>query len=406
MLLLPLLRKTLGRIKFLHVVRDGRDVSFSRNTSPVSKFYTSFYRDATNKLQSIQATGVDQLSNSSVSVIQAMQLWNDWNRQVWDWESRTSRDENNNFDFLVLRTEDLLLSPETKFESLVKLADFVGSPLTTDELCCLSRQAVVDMGQSAMNDKRTSHRDRFWLSPPDTDGHSGWRGQPSKNDADHEEAIMNYLDDPSDITLQDVALESERKALNLALEKRPQLFQKIQQARKDNFATHHHHEEKFRKGTVTALKQQQHHQQRSRDKISGGTWASGLGRVWAGGSAGRGSTTVQHPPVRRRLHETRNKNRNLEDASERFREIVDRKEAGNHMRGRGHKEPQRRRRQTPEMVLQRYGKWKSALEGRPELSRILHEEGSDALRIFGYEPPRRFADLPPNGLPNCPATCP
>ena len=137
MLLLPLLMQTFGRIKFLHVIRDGRDVSFSRNTSPVSKFYQSYYRNALGKVNSIK-----EAQPGSVKVIEAMQLWNDWNRQVWDWERRNA--DGINFDFLVMRTEDLL-SPETKFESLIKLADFVGSPLTTNDLCCLSRQAVVDL---------------------------------------------------------------------------------------------------------------------------------------------------------------------------------------------------------------------------------------------------------------------
>eukprot|EP00977_Amphora_coffeiformis_P028782 scaffold37050_cov199-Amphora_coffeaeformis.AAC.4 len=406
MLLLPLLRKTLGRIKFLHVVRDGRDVSFSRNTSPVSKFYTSYYRNATDKLDQIQVhSGGVQSSNASAKVIQAMQLWNDWNRQVWDWERRAAEDKDNNFDFLVLRTEDLLLSPETKLESLIKLADFVGSPLTTQELCCLSRQAVVDMGQSGvgMNGKRTRHRGALGVSQPDADDYSVLRGQPNDIGGDDEEAIVDYLDDPSDITLEDVALESERKALNLALEKRPQLFQRIQQARKDNFATHHHRNEKLRQGIIMA----QHQQQPPRDSNFQDSLANGLRQIWGGESEGNGHTR-RHPPVRRRLLETTNGNVEsvYDDVNERVTELVERKDAGDHARGHGHKEPRKRRRQTPEMVLQRYGKWKSALEGRPELSRILHEEGGEALRIFGYEPPRRFADLPPKGLPLCPASCP
>jgi hypothetical protein len=43
-------------------------------------------------------------------------------------------------------------------------------------------------------------------------------------------------------------------------------------------------------------------------------------------------------------------------------------------------------------VVQRYGKWRSELEGKPQLSDLLHKEGYQGLNSFGYEPPRRFAD--------------
>ena len=46
MLVLPILRHVYGKIKFLHVVRDGRDVSLSKNKSAVQKFYHVFYKDA------------------------------------------------------------------------------------------------------------------------------------------------------------------------------------------------------------------------------------------------------------------------------------------------------------------------------------------------------------------------
>lgn len=51
------------------------------------------------------------------------------------------------FDFIVVRSEDLV-DPEQKFETFVQLADFVGSPKTVEEICCLSRKDAVDLGQS------------------------------------------------------------------------------------------------------------------------------------------------------------------------------------------------------------------------------------------------------------------
>lgn len=125
MLLLPIFLETFGRIKFLHIVRDGRDIALSQNTSPVDKFYKTFYTHAGEKIQRLRGT-------TNGKEVEAMQLWNDWNSQVLEWERRNA--DGRTFDFLVIRTEDLL-SPETKFENLVKLADFVGSPRTVNELC-------------------------------------------------------------------------------------------------------------------------------------------------------------------------------------------------------------------------------------------------------------------------------
>lgn len=61
-----------------------------------------------------------------------MQLWNDWNTQALEWEQAHERGDD--FDYIVLRSEDLI-NPETKFETLVRIADFVGSPMTREEIC-------------------------------------------------------------------------------------------------------------------------------------------------------------------------------------------------------------------------------------------------------------------------------
>ncbi|CAB9497326.1 expressed unknown protein [Seminavis robusta] len=142
MLLLPFLREVFGPIKFLHVVRDGRDVALSANQSPVKKFYNSYYKQPGDPLVNVSLAQNDTNMN-----VYAMQLWNDWNSQVLAYEKDNVGKD---FDFLVMRTEDLL-NPETKFSSLQQLAHFVGSRNSLEELCCQSQQAVVDMGQSTSN---------------------------------------------------------------------------------------------------------------------------------------------------------------------------------------------------------------------------------------------------------------
>ena len=144
MLLLPFLREVFGPIKFLHVVRDGRDIALSSNQSPVKKFYSAFYgKESLGEGLSSDAT-IDTNNTELMSVL-AMQLWNDWNLQVLEYEKAHANDAD--FDYLVMHTEDLL-NPETKFQSLQQLAHFIGSPNSLTEMCCQSQQAVVDMGES------------------------------------------------------------------------------------------------------------------------------------------------------------------------------------------------------------------------------------------------------------------
>lgn len=126
MLLLPLLKEVFGPIKYIHVVRDGRDVSLSNNQSPVLKFYNSTYSDAQTRRQKY-SRGL----NGTEPVL-AMQLWNDWNTQALQWEQAHATDSD--FDFMVMRSEDLI-NPERKFETMLRLADFVGSPMTKEEIC-------------------------------------------------------------------------------------------------------------------------------------------------------------------------------------------------------------------------------------------------------------------------------
>ena len=137
MLLLPMLQQAFGPIKFIHVVRDGRDVACSKNQSPVKKFYDSFYKDSEAKRQ--------LYDNDFFKPVMAMELWNDWNVQVHDWAHK--HNDAKSFDYLVMRSEDLLES-QTRYQSLLQLAHFVGSPKTPQEICCMSRESLTDLGVS------------------------------------------------------------------------------------------------------------------------------------------------------------------------------------------------------------------------------------------------------------------
>jgi hypothetical protein len=86
MLLLPLLVQVFGKVKFVHVLRDGRDVALSDNASPVIKFYNSYYtHDAEQRHAELQQQqwGGGEEREKMVQNVQAMHLWNDWNVQVY-----------------------------------------------------------------------------------------------------------------------------------------------------------------------------------------------------------------------------------------------------------------------------------------------------------------------------------
>jgi hypothetical protein len=69
MTLAPWFAHVVPHFRFIHVLRDGRDISFSANQGPVDKFYDSMF-------------GHD-LSRSSP--VKAIRLWSVWNTDVNNW---------------------------------------------------------------------------------------------------------------------------------------------------------------------------------------------------------------------------------------------------------------------------------------------------------------------------------
>jgi hypothetical protein len=107
----------------------------------VNKFYNATYpKDFVDRHQRFQG---------NLSSVRAMQLWNDWNVEAHRW----AVDHPDQVDYMMVRVEDLvgLNGVPKRLEVLHALADFVGSPLTPAELCCLSLQRTKDKGASAKN---------------------------------------------------------------------------------------------------------------------------------------------------------------------------------------------------------------------------------------------------------------
>merc|ERR1711988_642640 len=118
-------------LKFLHMIRDGRDLAFSGNQSPVRKFYDTFY------------DGNSNVDKNEDGALKAIRLWSDWNTEVETWSS--SHVDGETFDYLKIRTEDLV-HPDTKYDAYKRIADFVGSPYTDEQICCMVEQPNKFMG--------------------------------------------------------------------------------------------------------------------------------------------------------------------------------------------------------------------------------------------------------------------
>jgi len=121
-------------LKFLHMIRDGRDLAFSGNQSPVNKFYDTFYDG------NPYSPNVDKNEDGA---LKAIRLWSDWNTEVSTWS--LAHVDGMTFDYLQIRTEDLV-HPETKYDAYRRIADFVGSPYTDEQICCMVEQPAKFMG--------------------------------------------------------------------------------------------------------------------------------------------------------------------------------------------------------------------------------------------------------------------
>ena len=133
MTLAPLWADILPSFRFLHVLRDGRDIAFSANQGPVEKFYHIMY-------------GKDIKNNEQ----KAISLWSDWNTQIHLWAKNYATkvlQSDKSFGYFALHSEDLVNSSlPVKFAAITHLAEWVGSTLTEDQLCCLALQEGVFMG--------------------------------------------------------------------------------------------------------------------------------------------------------------------------------------------------------------------------------------------------------------------
>mmetsp|Transcript_15997 Transcript_15997/g.24105 ORF Transcript_15997/g.24105 Transcript_15997/m.24105 type:complete len:595 (-) Transcript_15997:125-1909(-) len=74
-MLLPFLKEVFPKFSFVHVIRDGRDIPFSKNQSPVDKFFNQMYSN-------------DQSALRLPKKLKAIRMWSDANVQVRSYMKR------------------------------------------------------------------------------------------------------------------------------------------------------------------------------------------------------------------------------------------------------------------------------------------------------------------------------
>jgi hypothetical protein len=147
MALLPWWTHLIEDVKFLHVVRDGRDIAFSHNQSPVRKFYDV-----------VHTTKYDRQIEQS---LKSIRLWSDWNSQVYYWSlNKIQNDERyvqgkRRFSYMILHAEDIVSENKAvKFAAMRDVARWIGSSRTYDQICCMALEEVKNLGASGARSRQ------------------------------------------------------------------------------------------------------------------------------------------------------------------------------------------------------------------------------------------------------------
>lgn len=102
MLLVPFFQEAWGQAKFLHVVRDGRDIAFSGNQTPVEKFFEDTFPKGSRERR------------LSEPPLMAIRMWSVWNSGLYSWATAKRRGsparggDGAHLDYLLLHVEDLI----------------------------------------------------------------------------------------------------------------------------------------------------------------------------------------------------------------------------------------------------------------------------------------------------------
>ena len=154
MAIIPHLLELGVQVRFLLVVRDGRDIAFSKNQSPVTKFFNATFEQ--------RCWDMNVKERHWESPLRAAIMWSAWNSAAQAWATQCTKERmdtasKGKLSFLTLRIEDLLLTSSDiaanicshkREAAIASLAAFIGSPVSESELCCTCREQPLFLGAS------------------------------------------------------------------------------------------------------------------------------------------------------------------------------------------------------------------------------------------------------------------
>jgi hypothetical protein len=345
-------------LKFLHVIRDGRDVALSDNQSPVIKFYDLTYpkqiRDHESLRSKFSASFLHPEKKLDRMYARAMQLWNDWNLVVHRWatdhsiNNRTARSQSNDdapvVDYLLVRSEDLLVpGSQARLDVLTAMAKFVGSSLTPEELCCLSRQDTKDHGKSHSTSANAANKTlprnaKLQRISASKRGKAMTSTQAKANPLNPAEFFKDY-DNWKSFVNSALLAKTERKIKINHLIRQGEEFLAFH--RWQNMNTTTMNEIPSEVEILDALK-------KLKTKF-------GHRRLLANEFGDRYTNETEIE----KNYKNRNQNNNTSGAYH-------------------------------PMITKRYGKWQRVLKNKTELSYFFHRQGAEGLQVFGYHPYRRM----------------
>ncbi len=138
--LVPSLREALPGLQLVHVVRDGRDMAFSKNTAGVSKYASSLFAAEACGSPASRACSEAHRFHALQTPAQSIAVWQKLNLDLALWaEARSSGDA----WYHRLRIEDISIDGSDRqiaLPALTALASFAGANASACDLCAILRR--------------------------------------------------------------------------------------------------------------------------------------------------------------------------------------------------------------------------------------------------------------------------
>ena len=139
--LVPSLREALPGLQLVHVVRDGRDMAFSKNTAGVSKYASSLFAAEACGTQGSRACSEARRFQSLQMPAQSIAVWQKLNLDLALWAE--ARSSGRDAWYHRLRIEDISIDGSDRqiaLPALAALASFAGANASACDLCAILRR--------------------------------------------------------------------------------------------------------------------------------------------------------------------------------------------------------------------------------------------------------------------------